>query len=433
MADNGKLFGTSGIRRKAKDLNRKFVIKLALSLSSYVKQNTVAVGRDTRGSSPDLMRHFIVGLNMGGTKAIDLGVVPTPAVAMASEDYGSSVIITASHNPPEYNGFKFWEDGKAMQPEEERYLERMFKAKDYDVMDVNWTSVSEQDYIQKHKKRILDYVGSVDKEVKILIDCANGAGSVITPDVLREMGSQVTELNCNVEEEFPHGLEPTRENLTGVCKKVKESDVDLGLVHDGDADRVAAINSEGELIDWDSLLSILAYGKDKVVTTVDASMRIEDVCQEVIRTRVGDVAVANAIEKEDADFGGEPSGSFIFPDVHLFPDGILTAAVTAKLLSEDRFYSVLDELESYPTERVKIECEEEMKPNIIGKVMQSIQEKGYDADYKDGVRVQKEKGWFLIRPSGTESIIRVTAEAENKEELDKIAGEGKEIVQNAMD
>ncbi len=426
-----RLFGTSGIRRKAVELAGEFTINLGKALGTYSPDPMIAVGRDTRLSGPALRDQFIAGLNTAGKEVVDLGIVPTPTAAMASEEYGTSVIITASHNPPEYNGFKFWREGKAYSPEDERFVERIFRGREYRQVELLENKIRDVDYIGKHRTRILEWIGSLEKKVKILVDCANGAGTVITPGLLEELGCTVQPINTEMEGIFAHGLEPTVENLSTVCTKVKESDVDVGIVHDGDADRSAAIDSKGKLIDWDSFLAVLAYGKDKVVTTVDASMRIEEVCKKVIRTPVGDVAVANAVRINNADFGGEPSGSFIFPQVHLFPDGVLTAAVVAKLISENQFYEVLDKINNYPTERVKIPCTEEGKAAVMENIRDAAKKIDFNVDYTDGVRFASEDGWFLIRPSGTESFMRITAEARSDKRLRELVDEGKKLIKEA--
>ncbi len=422
------LFGTSGIRRKVEDISGEFVADLALALGTCSADEIIAVGMDCRESSPRIKEQFISALNTSGKNAVDLGLVPTPTVAMASEQYGTSVVVTASHNPPEYNGFKFWSGGRAYSPNQENVLEKTFRSKEFNRVKVSGTKKELVDYLIKHRERILKKVGLLSSEVKILIDCANGAGSVITPSLLEEMGCRVKAINTETSGLFPHGLEPTEENLRETCSIVRKSGVDVAVAHDGDADRTAAIDSEGRLVDWDSFLSVLAYGKNKVVTTVDASMRVEEVCGEVIRTPVGDVSVANAVDREGADFGGEPSGSFIFPQVHLFPDGVLTAAVTARMVSENRFYEILDEVSDYPTMRVKIPCEETEKRKIMESVLKNAERMDYELSTIDGVRLSAEEGWFLIRPSGTESFIRITAEATTKKKLKQLVREGRKML-----
>lgn len=422
-----KLFGTSGIRRKVEDLPKEFVTRLAKSLGTYSSDRRIAIGEDTRKSSPILESWFIEGLTSTGHDIVRLGIVPTPTLGMAAQDYGTGVMVTASHNPPEYNGFKFWYAKGAYREEQESEVEKIFYSENFKKVNGNF-SVEEKDYIEKHINRIMDNVGILERPVRVLLDCANGSGSVLTPRLLEKMGCDLITINTEANGEFPHGLEPTAENLRDTCELVRKFNVDIGIVHDGDADRTAAIDKNGTLVDWDNFLAVLAYGKKKVVTTVDASMRIEDVCNEVIRTRIGDVAVANTIVRERGDFGGEPSGSIIFPNVHLFPDGPLTAAWVVKLVSENRFYYILNSIRSYPIERVKIPCPEELKENVMSNLRNEI---SGNVTYVDGIRLETEDGWILIRPSGTEPVIRITAEARNKKVLDELVRSGREWVRKA--
>ncbi len=426
-----KLFGTSGIRRRVDELNAEFVRKLSLAVGTFSKDREIAVGMDTRKSSPELKNEFIRGLNSSGHAVIDIGVVPTPTLAVASRDYGTGVMITASHNPSDWNGFKLCSSGMALQPGQEYEIEKIFHSGEFRERPSGQIPpgyTKKKDYIKQHIDMILNKVEGLSRPVKVLLDCANGSGSVLTPELLEQMGCEVIAINTEKNGEFPHGLEPTAENLRNVCKEVKNSGAEIGIVHDGDADRSAAIGMNGNLIEWDSLLAVLASGKKRVVTTVDASMRINDVCGEVIRTSIGDVSVANAIRRENADFGGEPSGSFIFPEVHLFPDGPLTAAKIVSLVSKGEFYESLSGIKSYPMKRLKIPCEEGSKQGIMERLKSVIK----DADYTDGIRIIRENGWFLIRPSGTEPYMRITVEGENKTALNELVREASEILEQAV-
>ncbi|MBN2250937.1 MAG: phosphoglucosamine mutase [Candidatus Altiarchaeota archaeon] len=432
IAGNPRLFGTSGIRRKADELTDDFIYDLGRALGTYTADAAVVVGRDTRKSGPRLELALVSGILSTGRDVVLLGIVPTPVVGFASMDYGTGVMITASHNPPEYNGFKFWGKKGAYTAEQEKALEDIFYSKKF--VTGRKGAITEKSYIESYIQKVLEYTGKVKRKVKVFLDCANGAGATVTPRLLERMGCVVVSVNTELEGEFPHGLEPREENLREICALVKESGAEVGIVHDGDADRSAAIDRDGRLVDWDSFLAVLAYGRDKVVTTVDASMRIEDVCNEVVRTPVGDVAVANAIVRENADFGGEPSGSYIFPEVHLFPDGPLTAAVVAKMVSEDRFYKILSGIKTYPTKRLKIPCREEDKKKIMEKLTSVIKESEYGGrlDLTDGLRISMVDGWVLLRPSGTESFMRITAEARSRERLEEIVDEARKWLVEAM-
>ncbi|MBU4266918.1 MAG: phosphoglucosamine mutase [Candidatus Altiarchaeota archaeon] len=420
---NPKLFGTSGIRRKVDELTPEFVRNLSMAVGTFSQDKDIAVGMDTRKSSPRLKGELISGLTSCGHGVVDLGIVPTPTLALASQEYGTGVMITASHNPPDWNGFKLCSAGMALSPEKEAEIEKIFHSGGFREGPPG--DIKENNYIEKHTDLILKSVGTLPRLVKVLLDCANGSGSTLTPQLLEKMGCEVIAINTEKSGEFPHGLEPTAENLKDVCSEVKNSGAEIGIAHDGDADRSAAIGKNGELIEWDSLLAVLASGKDKVVTTVDASMRIDAVAKEVIRTPIGDVVVASAVKRENADFGGEPSGSFIFPEVHLFPDGPLTAAKIVSLVSRGEFYETLSSIKSYPMKRLKIPCEESSKQGIMEKLKSTIK----DADYTDGVKINKENGWFLIRPSGTEPYMRITAEGENQIALDDLVIEASELLE----
>lgn len=417
-----RLFGTSGVRMRVADFPPQFPERLAYALAESIDGTAVAVGRDTRATGFTLEASFVEGLTAAGKDAIELGIVPTPTVGVAAADAGTGVMVTASHNPPDYNGFKLWGRLGAYTPEQEEAIETRYFSETHPKTDgMGRTCDRGEEYLKRHQERILDIVGSVDREIRVLLDCAGGAGSTLTPAVLSAMGCQVTAVNDNRDGVFPHPLEPTEENVADTCSLVREGDYDIGFVHDGDADRTAAIDRHGTLVDWDSFLATLAYGKDTVVTTVDASMRIDDVCGKVVRTAVGDVAVARGIRDYDADFGGEPSGTYIFPDVHPYPDGVATAAKVATMVADGSFYDILESIPSYPTKRVKIPCEDAEKSAIMARLPDVVED---DYTTVDGIRVSREQGWVLIRPSGTECYLRITAEAESEKALEELVSQG---------
>lgn len=422
-----RLFGTSGIRRKVSDMPAGFAVDLGRTLGSYTKDKKVAVGRDTRKSGVMLESAFMSGLISAGHDVVELGIVPTPTVGIATSEYGTGVMVTASHNPPDYNGFKFFSKKGAYGPDEEAEIERVFSAKKF--VSGKAGTVVREDFVDRHIELILKRVGVCDKKLKVVLDCAGGAGSVVTPLLLERMGCDVVALNTNREGNFPHDLEPREENLAELCAVVRKEKADIGFAHDGDADRAAAVGRDGRMVEWDSFLSVLAYGLKKVVTTVDASMRIEDVCRRVVRTPVGDVAVAEAVRKHNADFGGEPSGTFIFPDVHIFPDGVACVAKAVKLVSNGEFYKRLEGVKSYPMTRLKIPCPNEKKDAVMEKLKAVV-----DEDYSDldGIRITREDGWVLIRPSGTEAYMRITAEGKTRDALEAIVSDGRRLLAEAM-
>ncbi|MBD3387546.1 MAG: phosphoglucosamine mutase [Candidatus Altiarchaeales archaeon] len=419
-----RLFGTSGIRRRVDELPDQFAVNLGRALGSVVDCK-VAVGRDTRPSGPRLESALIAGLLSTGTDVLEVGVAPTPTVCVAASEHGAGAVVTASHNPPEYNGFKLFNREGAFKPKEEDMVEGVVKSLKF----IEGAGGSKkQDYTGKHVKLIEGVVGGAEG-VKVLVDCAGGAGSTVTPKLLESMRCKAKFIHDNRDGVFPHGLEPTAENLKRTCEAVRKSGVDVAFAHDGDADRTCAIGGDGELIEWDTFLTVLASQSRKVVTTVDASMRIEEYCKKVIRVAVGDVAVAEGIRNHKAGFGGEPSGTYIFPDVHMYPDGIATVGKALKLVADGRFYELVEDIPSYPMERVKIACDHNNKEKIMNNLKKSLNNLNYSD--VDGVRVEEDDGWVLIRPSGTEDYIRITAEAKTQDKLDKLVKEGKQWIKQA--
>jgi phosphoglucosamine mutase len=418
------LFGTSGIRKKLDELPEDFARELGAALGSCVKTD-VALGRDTRQSGPRLEKAFAEGLISSGANVVKVGLVPTPTVGVATAKLGTGIVVTASHNPPEYNGFKFFNKRGAFSPKQEEDVEKLFFDKKFKA---GKGQVSEADFVGRHIKLILDRVGEADG-VRVFLDCAGGAGSVVTPMLLARMGAKVESINDNIDGVFPHSLEPTADNLRQTCMMVKKSASDIAFAHDGDADRTCAIGRDGNLIEWDTFLTVLASQSSKAVTTVDASMRIEEYCDKVYRVAVGDVAVADGIRKNNAGFGGEPSGTYIFPDVHIFPDGVATVAKATKLVADGVFYKLVDEIPSYPMERLKIPCEAHEKQEIMQKLRRMLRKE--DFSDIDGIRIQYDDGWILIRPSGTEDYVRITAEAKSAERLGRIVKQGKEWIKAA--
>ncbi|VVB52582.1 putative phosphoglucosamine mutase [uncultured archaeon] len=409
-----RLFGTSGIRRKVTEFPPDFAKKLGQAVGTITQDQEVAVGRDTRASGPTLMKEAVEGLASTGRIVVDCGMVPTPTLGVAAARYGTAVMVTASHNPGDYNGFKVFNHKGAFSPIEEDEVQRVLEDGRFKKGKVR--PIRKEDFIEEHIQLILKRVPKADG-VRVLLDCAGGAGSAVTPKLLEQMGCEVTVINDNTDGKFPHPLEPTAENLAQTSRKMIDGNYDVGFAHDGDADRTACLSSDGRLVEWDSFLAALAYEMDVVVTTVDASMRIEDVAKKVIRTKVGDVAVADAIRKNGAQFGGEPSGSFIFPDIHYYPDGPAAAAKAAAMAAEGRLYDALARIRSYPMARLKLPCVEAKKSKVMEKLPSVLSEKYSTVD---GVRIERADGWVLVRPSGTEPFMRITAEGRTQEALDKM-------------
>ncbi|NPB02344.1 MAG: phosphoglucosamine mutase [Methanopyri archaeon] len=445
----GKYFGTSGIRGVVGEfLTPDLTVRAGLALGAYLGGGTVAVGRDTRVHGEALASLLSGALASQGCDVIDVGVVCTPTLGcyVAEEGLDAGAMITASHNPPEYNGIKFWNpDGMAFTPDQEKDIEELM---DNPPEGPGWDGFGslgeDPSAVRVHVERILDVVDADADGLKVVVDCANGPSALVTPEVLREMGCEVVTLNSQLDGRFPgRNPEPKPENITDLMRTVKAVGADLGIAHDGDADRVVFVTEEGEFAGYDETLALVAArvveeaGGGKVATNVDASMAVdrvvEEVGGEVVRTKVGDVYVAEAVKREGCVFGGEPNGTWIHPDVHLCPDGPLSAARMVALVAEEGPLSELVEsVPSFPILRENVECPDDMKDEVMRCVTRRVEESGYDYDTVDGVRVEFDDGWVLVRPSGTEPLIRITVEAESEDRAEELMREFLGVVEECM-
>lgn len=426
-----RLFGTSGIR----DLFDNSLVYLTLKVGLAVGKvyGNVIVGSDTRTSSDALKQALISGLLAAGARCEDAGVVPTPTLGLVARKFDTGVMITASHNPPEYNGIKLFNpDGSGFASAQQKQIEEMILSDSLDVTP--WSEIKESDVyldaIEQHIERIVpDF--PVGLKLKVVLDCGCGAASVITPYLLKKLGCEVTEINCQPSGFFPRGIEPTESNLENLIKATRESGADLGIAHDGDADRMMAVDDTGRFVSGDKLLVIFARAlkAKEVVTTLDASMAVEEKGFNVRRTKIGDTYVSEEL-KNGGDFGGEPSGSWIFPSVSLCPDGVYAAAQLVAIASQQRLSSLVDSLPSYHLLRGSISSE--------GKVMSGLETQlmamePLAVSNIDGVRLSFKDGWLLVRASGTEPKIRLTAEAKSEARVHHLYNRGLKAVKNCLE
>ena len=437
-----KLFGTSGIRGKiGSEVTCELALNVGKSLAYYLgNEGTVVVGYDTRTTNKMLDEAITAGLLESGVNVVKIGMVPTPLVGYATEklDADAGVMLTASHNPSPYNGIKLWnKNGMAYTSEQEAKIEEIYSDKSY--ISVSWDKIGHLSVNEEIKgKYVDDLVNLVDiKEgLKVVIDCASGAGSEISPLVFRKAGCEVTTLNSQPDGFFPgRNPEPNAENLQTLMKTVVAIGADLGIAHDGDADRMITVDENGNISPFDSLLALMSKQFDgDIVTTVDAGLCMdESVKGEVIRTPVGDVNVAEVIIEKDASFGGEPSGTWLHPDFCMCPDGILSGLRMAELVSQKgKLSDLLDEIPSYPNIREKVTCSKEAKFKVMEN-MESLLTDAFDdiveINSLDGVRLTfADDSWVLVRPSGTEDYIRITLESRDSARAEAICETCLEII-----
>ena len=430
-----KLFGSSGVRGLANvDLTPILACKVALAVATHSKAKTAVVARDTRVSGNMLEDALISGLMSTGTDVLIADIVPTPVLAYATKTLGADIgfMLTASHNPPQYNGIKvFNNESLSYTDADQEAVEKIVADRTFAMAD--WRNLGKTTpfdasavYLSAVQKAVI-----LKKRWNVVVDPGCGAAFNIAPQMLKTIGCKVTSLNAQPDGYFPaRKSEPTAESLQDLAKTVKTLHADIGVAFDGDADRVAFVDENGVFVNFDrSLAAYGAYvlkrsGGGLVVTNVEASMCVETMAEKyggkVVRTRVGDTYVSEAIKRDGAVFGGEPCGAWVHPQIHLCPDGPLSAALFLKAL-EDGGKAVsefIGEVPEYITMRENIVCKNEQKYVLVAKLGAELKS-GFpdytDFSTVDGARLALKNGWLLVRASGTEPLIRLTVEGESQE------------------
>lgn len=435
-----RLFGTNGVRGLANsDMNINLAIDLGRAIGTFFKEGELAIASDTRTSSDMLRNAVTAGVLSTGMSVCDLGVVPSPALQFAVKNggYNGGIIITASHNPPEFNGIKVIDpEGLELARSDEEQIESNYFARTFKT--ASWESIgkinSDDQWSGRYIEGILsqlDVDAIREKEFSVVLDCANGASFQTSPDLFSKLGCRLRTLNEEPDGRFPgHPSEPTPENLKDISQAVIEMGADLGIAHDGDADRTIFFDEKGNFLQGDKSLSLMAghilrRKKGIVVTPVSSSSCVEDVVSgnggEILYSRVGAPIVARTMLEKGAVFGGEENGGMIFPEHQYCRDGAMAAAKVVEMLAltGESLSELVSGLPVYYTTKTKITCPDEKKPEALAKMAEAVSSENIDKT--DGLKIYVDSEWVLIRPSGTESIIRVYAEAKSEEQADMLA------------
>ena len=430
----GKLFGSSGVRGLVNvDLTPNLACKVASAVATHGHAKRAVVACDTRVSGGMLEDAVVSGLVSTGTDVLLLGMVPTPVLAYVAKALGADVgfMLTASHNPPQYNGIKVFKGNSlSYNDADQDSVEKIVTEGTFALAD--WRSLgkaSSANAGQVYVNMVLQSV-SLEKQWKVVVDPGCGAAFNIAPQMLTALGCKVTALNAQPDGYFPaRKSEPTAESLQNLAKTVQALGADIGIAFDGDADRVAFIDEHSTFVNFDR--SLAAYGAlalkrnggGTVVTNVEASMCVETMAEryggKVVRTKVGDIYVSEAIKRDSAVFGGEPCGAWVHPQQHLCPDGPLSAALFLAALEEvgKNVSEFIGEVPEYITMRENIACKNEQKYKLVeqlGSVLKAEFTEYTDFSTVDGARLALKNGWLLIRASGTEPLIRLTVEGESQ-------------------
>ena len=436
-----QLFGTNGIRGIAgKDLTPELVFSIGKSLGT-LRKGEVAVGRDTR-TSGDMFCHALkAGLLATGCEVVDCGILPTPALQyLVRNKYSAGAMITASHNPPEYNGVKIIEpDGTEMGDAETIRLEELiFNPHE---MVVSWDNVGKEnqspDLIDRYIEGIIHHFpGKPGKGMTVVVDPGSGPACITTPRILIELGCRVLTINGIMDGTFPGRLpEPSAEGLKNLSDLVVSSGATFGVAHDGDADRAVFVDEKGQFIEENLefaiiLKSICMQKKGIIVTPVSSGQIIEETAREegseVRYTQVGSISVARTMRSliesgQPVIMGGEGNGGLIFPDHQFCRDGGMTAATMVSLLANSR--KKLSELADQLPRRSIIK--DKIATKRGKEILASLPRQYPDSriDLTDGVKIFHKNAWVLVRASGTEPVIRIIIDSKNP-------SDGAEIYQN---
>ena len=432
-----KLFGTNGVRGVfSDDFSLEFVNNLVMSLATYFKKGKILVGYDGRHSSPIIAKIVSSALNYSGLDCHMAGLVPTPCLEYTTKKlgYDGGLMITASHNPPQYNGIKAVAfDGVEISREHERKIEQIFNEKNWFKGVQFGKTFDESNAISTYIYGILEHVCKSDiqeRKFKVCLDLGNGAQSVTARKLCEVLGCKVFTINESIDGDFPgRGSEPTPQNLDELSELVVETNSDLGIAFDGDGDRSIFCDENGKILTGDSSALLLSdyllqqYPNSQVVTCLNSGNTIENIVKKsnstVVRTKVGSVEVSRRMVHDDALIGYEENGGFMFGKHNHVRDGAMTLALMLDLLSKSE-YSISQNIKNLPptfTTKTKIKCSLDQSKIVISELLREFP----DSNTSDGIKIQvDDDNWVMIRPSGTEPIIRIYGESNSQQNLDSL-------------
>ncbi|ASJ15337.1 phosphoglucosamine mutase [Thermococcus radiotolerans] len=447
-----RLFGTAGIRGTLwEKVTPNLAMDIGKAVGTYIEGETVVVARDGRTSSVMLKNALISGLLSTGTEVLDADLIPTPALAWATRENGDAgVMITASHNPPTDNGIKVFNgDGTEFYVEQEKELEELVFSGNFRKAAWNEIkTVKTLDVIDEYIGAVLDFVNH-ETELKVLYDGANGAGSVLAPYLLREMGARVISVNAHVDGHFPgRKPEPRYENIAYLGELARELGVDLVVAQDGDADRIAIFDEKGQYVNEDTVIALFAklyveeHGGGTVVVSIDTGSRIDHVVENaggrVVRVPLGQPH--DGIKKYGAIFAAEP-WKLVHPKFGPWIDSFVTMGLLIKLIDErgkPLSQIIREEIPTYYLTKKNVKCPDEFKKATLERAYKVLEERLMDETKEvltiSGYRFQlKDGSWVLVRPSGTEPKIRVVVEAPSEKRRDELFELAYETVRKAAE
>lgn len=454
MNKNMPLFGTNGIRGVfGKDLSLDFLVEITRSLAAYYKKGPILIGRDGRNSNNIMLNIVTAVLNSDGLDTVDAGILPTPCLQYATKknQYEGGIMITASHNPPEYNGLKpIASDGVELPRQDETVVENIFANKRFITSEILGRTFKEEMVIDRYTDDVLALV-NVDKikkrKFKVTMDLGNGVQALVAPLIAKKLGCEIVTVNGTVDGNFPgRGSEPTPSNLSLMSSVATETESDIGAAYDGDGDRSIFCDDKG-IVHWgDKTGTLLAkylittkHPKAKIVCPINTTHILTKIAQEngseIIHTKVGSVEVSREMVKQDAIIGMEENGGFMYGVLNQVRDGALTTALMLDLMaSEEKSLSgILSDLPKVYQYKSKFQCAE---MGLIQNVIDSVKNHGSPMKIEtlDGVKIWFDKeSWLMLRPSGTEPLIRMYGESTDELLINSKANEYTRLVKKSLD
>ena len=423
----------SGVRGVIGDsLTPALLTRFAQAFGTHTGAGTIVIGRDPRTSGEMVKHAVIAGVLSSGSRVVDIGMCPVPTVQLQVRQRHAhgGIAITASHNPPEWNALKFiGPAGLFLDAGQARELLDIYHQGEYTKVGGSEIRTVEEveGATDAHIKAILDTLGPLPKikrPLRAVLDSCNGAGSIVGPKLLEALGAEVIPINVTPDGSFPRPAEPVAENLGDLCEAVREHDADIGFAQDMDADRLAIVSEDGDPIGEDYTLVlaaryVLQRERGPVVANLSTTSALDDIAQQfgcqVFRTKIGEVNVTDGMRQHNAVIGGEGNGGVIYPRINFGRDSLVGMALVLHLLAESG-KSVSQLLETFPHYSIvkeKMECSSQRIPGVLRMLRQEYS--NFPIDARDGVKVMMPDGWFLVRGSNTEPIIRIVAEARSEE------------------
>lgn len=436
----------SGVRGVVgESLTPDLLVRFAESFGTYRRGGRIVIGRDTRTSGEMVENAVLSGLISAGCQVTGCGIAPVPTIQYMVRRLGADggIAITASHNPAQWNALKFIrEDGCFLNHYQARELIDIYHQGDYRKVGGREQSapVANTRAAALHAEHIFNVLGKLSarkKKPTVVVDCVNGAASVMSPEFLRRLGCRVVPIHCVPDGRFPRPPEPLPQNLGALCDAVKQHKADIGFAQDADADRLAVVDETGTPIGEDYTLAlavdaVLSREKGAVVVNLATSRAVDDVAARhgcrIVKSKIGEINVTEMMKQENAVVGGEGNGGVIYPAVNMARDSFTGMALILRLMAEKQqpLSRIVAALPRYVMRKSAVPCPLDRALDVVETL--SARHTGKNIDRSDGLKIHQGKKWALVRPSNTEPILRIVTDAPTAKEAEALNMEYQKLI-----